>query len=133
MLGLLWVLLSLCVVSELIVQFVIVSALGDFQLSSATPPDLCHQLNRCALPMVSLEGAVCLLAVLDFWRAWPLALVYGAAVCFFVMSMRSREIFHPLTIVRDMNATNLRHILLAVLGCLAMVYTLIRGLFVWFR
>jgi hypothetical protein len=52
-LGLVCSLLSLWVVSELIVQFTIVSALGDFQISSAVPTDLCHQLNRCAFPLVS--------------------------------------------------------------------------------
>jgi hypothetical protein len=133
MLWLVWLLLNLSVVSELIVQFVIVSALSEFQLSSAAPPDLCRQLNLCALPMVSLEGAVCLLAVLDFWRGWPLALLYGAVALFFINVMRRRRrIFEPLTIVRDMNATNLRHVLLTVLGCLALFYTLIRGVFVWF-
>jgi hypothetical protein len=132
MLGVGWGLLSLCVVSELIIQFVIVSALGDFQFSSATPSELCSQLNRCAISMVSLEGTVCLLAVLDFWRAWPLALIYGAVAAFFVNLMRRRQIFRPLTIVRDMNGMNHRHISLAVLSCLALIYTLIRGLFVWF-
>ncbi|OHT13157.1 hypothetical protein TRFO_16822 [Tritrichomonas foetus] len=67
-------------------------------------------------------------------RGWPLFIANGiiAGAIFYLMRSK-RQIFEPMTIVRDMNQIEGRHIICIVVCAVSFVYALVQTLFVAFE
>jgi hypothetical protein len=142
--GFCWGAIDLLVLTATVTDFALASALADFGAGPQTPLDLCDDLNRKVAPYLTVEGAICVLALCEMKRAWPLFCVHFAVVCYWLGRMHfpsdarrrkrrvgSRKAYDPLTVVRDIGRLVRVHVAIGFFESLSAVYAIVRSLFVW--
>lgn len=105
---------------------IIVSHLIEFEVDHVNPLDLAYSLERWITPILTCEGAAGLLCLTHFLFGFPVALIHTIIIGYLLYIKKQKgRIFDPMTIVRDLSSTKLRHILCAAFSAMSMAWILI--------
>ena len=107
-------------------HLIIVSHLIEFEVDHVNPLDLAYSLERWITPILACEGAAGLLCLTHFLFGFPVALIHVIIIGYLLYIKKQKgRIFDPMTIVRDLSSTKLRHILCAAFSAMSMAWILI--------
>lgn len=120
-------------VAILTMHLLILNALLEFEVDHVNPIDLCSTLEKRVNPILALQSAFTLCSIFDPKRGWPL-FIFNLLITIAIIYLKrsKRQIYEPMTIVRDMNQIEGRHIVCIVVCAVSFVYTLVQTLFVAF-
>lgn len=128
-----WILMIILLVAILTMHLLILNALMEFEVDHVNPIDLCSTLEKRVNPVLALQSAFTFCSILDPKRGWPLFIFnFLITIAIIYLKRSKRQIYEPMTIVRDMSQIEGRHIVCIVVCAVSFVYTLVQTLFVAF-
>ena len=121
-----WILSLALDLGALVLHLVIVSHLVEFEVDHVNPLDLAYSLERYINPILVCEAAVALLSLSDLLFGLPLILGHAAVVAYiFYLKQKRSRIFDPMTIVRDIGPTKVRHVVCAIVCAFGLAWILV--------
>lgn len=129
----LWILMIILLIVILTMHLLILNALIEFEVDHVNPIDLCTTLEKRVNPTLYIQGFFTFLTIWDIKRGWPL-LIFNLLITIGMIYLKKtkKQIFDPMTIVRDMAQIEGRHIICIVVCAVSFVYTLVQTIFVAF-
>lgn len=125
----LWAFLLLFCLVVAVYHGIVLTKLSNFYYYRTNPTDLCECLEQKVRPMVASQIAIVFLSVITLFSSLPI-LVPNALILVYMLRLRARakggrRVFEPMTIVRDLDRVQKRHLTGFVASVLFSVYALV--------
>ena len=121
-----WLVIVLADGAGMIYHILVITALLDFETDRTSPLDLCQDLEKTVVPMLTTDAACVLLSLGDVKRAWPIMLCHLGIILSMILARKRKQVFVPTLIVRDLKKMKIRYLIFAIIGILTVVWSFVQ-------
>lgn len=125
----LWFFLLLFCFIVVIYHGIILTKLTNFYYYHTHPSDLCDSLEKNVLPLIVSEFTIVFLSLFQLFSSLPI-FIFNVLILVYIFYLKSKSkdkihIFEPMTIVRDLDKIQKRHLIGFISSVVFSVYALV--------